>query len=80
MSATDVRHRGWGRFAAAGLLIAFLAGVQGCGDAALRADIYRVQQGLWSAYRAEKEVQLTGTIPDSTTLLSLRQKFIDAVE
>ena len=68
------------RFARATLVLVLAAFLAGCGDAALRADSYRVQQGLWRAYRAEQGLQLTSAGPDSAAFLAVRQHFIDAVE
>ncbi|HEU4724552.1 MAG TPA: tetratricopeptide repeat protein, partial [Candidatus Eisenbacteria bacterium] len=66
--------------AALALGLAFAAAVTGCGDAARRADGYRVQQGLWEGYRAGQNLGLAGGVPDSASLLKVRQRFIDAVE
>lgn len=62
------------------LLLALVPAIQGCGDAARRADRYRLQQGLWEAYRAEQAATLLVATPDSTTRLALRLKYIGAVE
>ena len=74
-------HQPWRqRGGIACLLLALVPAIQGCGDAALRADSYRLQQGLWEAYRAEQAATLLESTPDSTTRLALRLKYIGAVD
>lgn len=71
-----------GRFGRPQIALALLLAVAlaGCGEAARRADAYRVQKGLWEAYRAGQAMEIAGTAPDTNTILALRQRFIDAVE
>ena len=71
-----------GRFGRPEIALALLLAVAlaGCGEAAKRADAYRVQRGLWEAYRAGQTMEIAGAAPDTTTILALRQHFVDAVE
>ena len=62
------------------LAILLAASLAGCGDAARRADSYRVQQGLWEAYRAGQAMELAATKPDTAQVLELREHFVKAVE
>jgi tetratricopeptide (TPR) repeat protein len=60
------------------LLLPALLATAGCGDVQRAADSYRVQRGLWRAYRFEQELRLRSTQPDSTSLLALRERFLSA--
>jgi tetratricopeptide (TPR) repeat protein len=60
--------------------LAALLLVLGCGETAVRADIYRVQRGIWGAYRAHQAALLESSRPDSTKLLALRAEFVQAVD
>ena len=61
------------RWTAAALLLASTAG---CGDAALHATRYRAERLLWQVERAEAKARLGRGVPDSLTLLSLREQYL----
>lgn len=49
----------------------------GCGDAGLHATRYRAERLLWQGERAEAKARLGRTVPDSLTLLSLRDRYLE---
>ena len=61
------------RFAGALLLLALAAA--GCGDAERLALRYRAEQVAYRAQKAESEIRLSGTRPDTTALLKVREQY-----
>jgi len=57
------------------LLLAAACLAAGCGLAERKAERYRVEQTAYAAHKAEREVRLMRTRPDSTALLKLRAEY-----
>lgn len=59
------------------LAIVLAAGLTGCGRMSLRADRYKAERLLWLADRKEAAARLVDERPDSTTLMSLREPYLE---
>ena len=59
------------------LALALVASLTGCGDTSHRALRYKAERLMWLADRKETEARLLDERPDSTTLLSLRDPYLD---
>lgn len=66
--------------AGAAALAALLLAAAGCGDVGRQAALYRLQQEVWTAQKAATSLRLPGEAPDSTELLSLRDRLVKAVD
>jgi outer membrane protein assembly factor BamD (BamD/ComL family) len=66
-----------GRWGAALLALALAAGLAGCGQTSHRALRYKAEKLMWTADREETAARLRDEKPDSATLLSLREPYLE---
>jgi tetratricopeptide (TPR) repeat protein len=58
-------------------ILALAAGIAGCGETSKRALRYKAERLMWLADREETQARLRDERPDSTTLLALREPYLD---